>query len=152
MGVLSATASAIATQLGEMSQLEDVAVAVRHLDELDNSEMDALHVSVCPVGADISNLGRNLWQYEARVGVYVSRRAETNADAAYLLAIAEDVIESLKSANTSAAVTELLDAATSVLCTALIIDINTAESMNERNVFRATMEATYKIVKNVAAN
>jgi hypothetical protein len=152
MGVMSSVSSVIASQLETVSELAGVDVAVRHLYEIDNAEMDALHVSVCPRGAEVTSLSRSFWQYEARIGVFVSRRADTNAEATSLMTTTEAIIEKLKASDTSAQLTVMVGATASVVCTAITVDLETDESMHERNVFRATMEATYKIVTNAAAN
>lgn len=136
-------AQAIADEISALSGIEEGACQFRHLHEWDAQYLATLRVAVTPRGMDASNASRAVMSGDYRIGIVVSKRVETNEQASEVMAVAESILIRLK----TSPVLSLPNSAGKVAFLAANLDAVADESINEFNAYRATIEATFKVLQ-----
>lgn len=132
---------ALATSLAGVTwAIESVSVDRRNFVTLDPDDMAAPVMFVTPGSAEIQRIGRNSHQYDYSVSVFVGRHTPTEWDADGMLELAEDALSAIRAhawpAPWAGGVTSPVS---------LGIEINPDDALNERNVWRAVISATYRV-------
>jgi hypothetical protein len=140
--MLSEVVHAVAREIAAMPQVPDAAVVVRHYHEWDAAKLQSLMVAVTPRGADVQNTSRAAVIVDYRVGIVVAKYAATEAEAEDVFVMAESILDGLRQKLTlstgETGQAAFLSAA---------MDLSSDEMLNEQNIYRATIEATYKVLK-----
>lgn len=135
-------ASAVAKAIESLPDMPLNAVQCRMLHEWDGPMLTP-RVAVTPRGLDAQNASRSAMVCDYRVGIYVAKRALSESDAAEVFRIAEIVLDRLR----VSPVLDLPNTAGRVVFLSATMDLSAEETLNEQNVYRALIEATYKLLK-----
>jgi len=110
---------------------------------IDVDQMANPVVFVTPGGADTTLIGRKVWQTDNTALVFVGRRVAVDADVNAMFDLADEIYRLIRShswGNTwPSGITYPVNVA---------IDINPDDALNERNVWRAIITATYREISN----
>jgi len=132
---------ALKTSLAGVSwPIGSVAVDRRNFVAIDPDDMAAPVIFVTPAGVDIQRIGRNSHQYDYAVTVFVGRQAATETAADDMMTLAESVTAAIRA---HAWAQPWAGGVTSPV--ALTVEINPDDALNERNVWRAVIAATYRV-------
>jgi hypothetical protein len=137
---LSDLSQQVATLLADVSGVGSSAVYAANLPELSSDELDSLRVIVVPRGTTMTVTGRSVAIYEHRVGVYLGKRVEDNDAADAMMNLMEAILEQLRASSEA-----IVSSGASF--SEVTVELGNDDSMNERNTFRANIEATYKVVR-----
>lgn len=132
---------ALATSLAGVDwSIDGVAVDRRNFVAIDPDDMAAPVVFVSPAGVDVQRIGRTSHQYDYSVNVFIGRHAPTESAADGMMELAEDALAAIRA---HAWAQPWAGGVTSPV--ALSIEINPEDALNDRNVWRAVISATYRI-------
>lgn len=95
-------------------------------------------IAVVPGGDDLQRVDRTQFQHDYQINVFVGRHTPTDADADEMLDLAEEVVDAIIAHSWD----ELEFPATSPM--EVQIQINPEDGLNDRNVWRAVISATYR--------
>jgi hypothetical protein len=120
--------------------IPSVAVNRRNFVTIDPDDMVSPVMFVTPGSVEIQRIGRNSHQYDYSVSVFVGRQAATESAADGMLSLAEDALSAIRAHSWPA---PWAGGVTSPV--SLGIEINPDDALNERNVWRAVISATYRV-------
>jgi hypothetical protein len=145
MSYLREIADALAASLGEIEWTPaSTTVERKNWASIDVEGMEDPVVYVVPGSADVSRIGRVASQTDYEINVFVGRRVTSDADVDEMLDLADDILRHIK-AHEFDDLEEWPESVTSPQ--SVTIDINPADALNERNVWRAVIVATYRIAE-----
>lgn len=143
MYTISGVCQAVAAAVSGIDGLPTYAVVLRHLHEWDAKKLRKTLVAVSPRGVDLDNVGRNVVGIDCRVSITIARQCLTEADAEEMFLIVEAVLDAIRSDDIGYG-----DGTEGrVVLSSATADFGTEEALNEHNVYRASVEATYRILK-----
>ena len=102
-------------------------------------EMDSPRIAVTPGGDTLERTDRTRFQHDYSVNVFIGRHTPAEADADDMLSLAEEVVDAITA---HAWGEEIEFPATSPMT--VQIEINPDDAVNDRNVWRAVVSATYR--------
>lgn len=138
--MMQALVNDVAAYIGTLQGMESASVSASMLVELSAPDLAVLHVVVQPIQLTVTSASRQSGVSECRLGIYISRHASTNAEAVAVLDAVELVASSLVSHNQS-------HETFSYACTEVAVEPNPDDALNQTNVMKATLEATFKMVR-----
>ena len=109
---------------------------------VDVADMETPVVYVTPGGAEVTRVNRERSQIDYTINVYIGRQAQTDADVDGMIDLASDAMLHIR-AHDWANVEAWPEGVTSPM--AVTIEINPDDALNERNVWRAVIVATYRV-------
>lgn len=140
---LRTIADALASGLSTSATVSSSATVERkNWATIDAADMDQAVVLITPGGIDVQRIGRNAWQSDYTVYVFVGRQCNTDTDVNNTIDLADEVMSLIKKHSWSATVTwpENVLGANSVT-----IEVNPDDALNERNVWRGVITAVYRV-------
>jgi hypothetical protein len=140
---LRTIADALANGLSASASVASSATVERkNWATIDAADMDRAVVLITPGGIDTQRIGRNAWQSDYTVYVFVGRQCNTDADVNGTIDLADEVMTLIKKHSWSEAVTwpENVFGANSVT-----IEVNPDDALNDRNVWRGVISAVYRV-------
>lgn len=140
--MLSQIAQAVASDIAALPDVPPGGCEFRHLHEWDGMNLTSLKVAVTPRGMDASNASRGTLLGDYRVGIVVAKRATTEEEASEVMSVAEAILMRLK----TSPVLEIPNSVGRVAFSSANLDLTADDSLNEYNVYRAAIEATYKVL------
>jgi hypothetical protein len=140
--MLDAVANAVAEVVALAPGVPAGCVAYRYIHEWDAQQLESLCVAVTPRGTDASNASRGTIACDYRVGVVIAKRTLTHNDAAEVFGVAESILDQMRDTLVLPLPNE-----GAVAFISANMDFSSEESLNEQNVYRASIEATYKVLK-----
>jgi hypothetical protein len=141
--MLSQIAVAVADMIAELPDVPPHAVACKHLHEWDAAKLATINVAVSPRGADVQNASRAAATLDYRVGIVIAKAAHSESDAREVFRIAEDVMEKVQGTLS----VNLTNSEGVAAFQSATFDCGGDDMLNEQNIYRATIEATYKVIK-----
>jgi|LakMenEpi03Aug12_release.lakeMendotaPanAssembly.Ray.scaffolds.fasta_scaffold05851_19 hypothetical protein len=132
-GLDAATFASVATQ---------PTVERRNWARVDAADMADPVVFVTPGQADTQRISRGVTQVDYQVLVYIGRRVETEADADDMLDLADEILLYVRAHSWGEQV-QFPEDVTSPQTVS--IAINPDDALNERNVWRAVITASYRV-------
>lgn len=117
-----------------------VAVNRRNFVAIDPDDMVSPVMFVTPGTVDVQRIGKQSHQYDYSVTVFVGRQAATETAADGMLALAEEALTLIRAHDWPQ---PWAGGVTSPV--ALSIEINPDDALNDRNVWRAVISATYRV-------
>lgn len=108
----------------------------------DIDDMSDPVVAVLPGTVETVRVDRTHWQYDYGITVFVGRHAPTEAIADATMDLAEDLVDAIRAHNWSQAVT-WPSGVTSPMEVEVVL--NPDEGLQDRNVWRAVITATYRV-------
>jgi len=141
MSALKEIADALATGLAdhEWESVDDQPTVDRvNWPNYDKQQMTDPVIAVVPGGDDIVRVDRTRHQHDYTVTVFVGRHTPTDADADEMLDLAEEVVDVILAHSWG----ELEFPATSPQ--AIEIQLNPDEAVQDRNIWRAFINVTYR--------
>lgn len=117
-----------------------VAVNRKNFVAIDPEDMVSPVMFVTPGSVEIQRIGRTSHQYDYTVNVFVGRQAATETLADEMLALTENTTAAIRA---HAWPQPWAGGVTSPV--ALTVEINPDDALNERNVWRAVIAATYRV-------
>lgn len=112
------------------------------LEELMQSS--AIRVVVTPRGLDATAGGRSQAARELRAAIFIGGRAASDDAQWQIVDIAEQIVLLFTEGSVTQDVSEALNAPASVAISNISVDLANEDTLNERTVFRAIIEATFK--------
>ena len=140
MSIIADVAKGLTLHLASLPSLSDADVRFRHLEEMDIGSLDTLAVVVTPRGADVLAAARRSGAYDYRVGVFVAARVQDEDEAEEAMEATEAIMEAIH-------LDDWRDPSDRFAFSSMIVALNQDESMSEANLFRATLEVTYKVLR-----
>lgn len=122
--------------------LATTTVQRRNWVTVDVADMANPVIYVTPGGAEVTRVNRGNSQIDYTVNVFIGRQVETDADVDAMIDLASDVLLQIRAHQWENA-GEWPEASTSPMT--VTIDINPDDALNERNVWRAVIVATYRV-------
>lgn len=109
---------------------------------IDAADMDRAVVLITPGGIDVQRIGKNAWQSDYTVYVFVGRQCNTDQEIDNTIDLADDVLTLIKRHVWPASVIwpNAVGSANSVA-----IDVNPDDALNDRNVWRCVISAVYRV-------
>jgi len=110
-----------------------------------NVDVDALsipHIFVVPGNADVTRISRLIMQVDYTVSVFVGRHVQTDSDVDAMLDLADSVMLQVRAHAFGSSIvwpTGVNGPQT------VSIDLNPDDALNERNVWRSVITATYRV-------
>lgn len=101
-------------------------------------DMDSPRIAVTPGGDTMERTDRTRFQHDYAVNVFIGRHTPTEQDADDMLSLAEEVVDAI----TAHSWGEVQFPATSPM--QVQIEINPDDAVQDRNVWRAVVTATYR--------
>lgn len=101
-------------------------------------------MAVVPAGASIERIDRTRHQYDYQVNVFLGRHVQTEAEADDMVDLAEELVDAVRLHSWSAGVVWPSGVTSPV---EVAIDVNPDEALQERNVWRAVVTATYRVFR-----
>jgi hypothetical protein len=122
--------------------VSSTSVSRKNWANIDPTEMASPVVIVVPGGVEISRIGKNVWQSDYTVNVFIGRQVEADGDVDAMLDLANQAVEHLTAHKWPESVSwpDEVKSAQSVT-----IDINPDDAMNDRNSWRAVIAVVYRI-------
>lgn len=108
----------------------------------DIEDMDDARVAVMPATIETSRADRTHWQYDYGIVVFVGRHSPTEALADETMELAEEMVDAIRQHNWDESVT-FPSGVTSPMT--VEFEVNPDEALQDRNVWRAVITATYRI-------
>jgi hypothetical protein len=108
---------------------------------IDAEDMTVPYVIVVPGGADISRISRQNMQADYTVTVFVGRQVQTDSDVDAMLDLTDAVMLQVR-AHSFTGVTWPAGVTSPQTVT---VEINPDDALNERNIWRAVITATYRV-------
>lgn len=145
MSYIRELAQAVADGLGGVtfsSVTEQPAVTRQNWAAVDVSEMANPVIYVTPGEVQVQRVGRGVSQSDYTVTVFVGRHVTTEGGADDMIDLAEEVLLHLR-AHDWGEVTPFPAGVTSPMTVS--ISLNPDDALNDRNVWRAVIEATYRV-------
>jgi hypothetical protein len=143
---LRGIADALASGLQSVTWgITSTVVERRNWANLDVEAMSVPHVFVIPGGADVSRISRTNWQVDYTVTVFVGRQVHADSDVNAMMDLADAVTLQVRAHSFGSAVTWPAGVTSPQ---AVAIDINPDDALAERNVWRAVITATYRVIEN----
>lgn len=140
--MLSEVVRAVAREIAALPGVPDKSVVAKHYHEWDAAKLQSLLIAVTPRGADVQNTSRQAVIVDYRVGIVVAKYAVTEAAEDEVFEMAESILDGLRKRLT---LSTAADGEAAFLSATM--DLSAEEMLNEQNIFRATIEATYKVLK-----
>lgn len=138
-------ADALAASLGEIAWTPaSTTVERKNWVNIDVENMDDPVVYVTPGSADVSRIGRAQTQTDFEIHVFIGRHVTDDAAVDEMLDLANDILRQIK-AHQFDDLESWPEGVTSPQ--AVTIDLNPNDALNERNVWRAVIVATYRIAE-----
>jgi len=129
----------------EIASLPDVplnACEFRHIHEWDMAQLSSVRIAVTPRGLDSSNASRSVLVGDYKIAIVVAKRSNTEEDSSEVLSLAEAILMRLK----ASPVIDLPNTAGRVAFSSAAMDVSADDSLSEFNVYKATIEATFKML------
>lgn len=143
MSYLREIADALAASLGEVTWTPAATTVERkNWTNVDVEQMDDPVVYVVPGSADVSRIGRRQTLTDFQVNVFVGRHVTSDAEVDEMLDLASDILRHIK-AHEFDDLEEWPEGVTSPQT--VTIELNPGDALNERNVWRAVIVATYRV-------
>lgn len=99
-------------------------------------------VAVTPVGVTVTRVDRTIHQHDYQIGVFVGRHTPAEDDADEMIDMLEEVVDLIRAHEWHESVTWPEEVTSP---TAVEVTINPDEALQERNVWRAVVTATYTV-------
>ena len=142
MSVLRDIADALAEGLAAEEFTGTPSVTRANWPTYDVEAMTDPVIVVVPGGVESTRVDRSHWQYDYAINVFVGRHAPTEQIADDTLTLAEDVLDAIRDHAMTA--TFPSGVTSPMTCE---IEINPDEALQERNVWRAVITATYRVFR-----
>jgi hypothetical protein len=123
---------------------ETVTIDRKNWAAVSTEELSDAVIYVVPGNAEATRVGRKITQIDYVVNVFVGRYVENEQQADDMLDLASEVLLLVRAHDWSEAV-DFPENVTSPQ--SVTIDINPDDALNERNVWRAVIQATYRVVE-----
>jgi hypothetical protein len=138
-------ADALATSLdGVTWAIQSTTVERKNWVSIDVESMANPVVYVTPGSADVTRIGRRQTQVDYDVQVFVGRHVTTDQDVDGMLDLANDIFRQVK-AHQFDDIEDWPEGVTSPQT--VTIDLNPDDALSERNVWRAAIVATYRVLE-----
>jgi hypothetical protein len=132
-------ADALAASLEAQTwSLSPITIERKNWVQVDPEQMQNPVVYVVPGSSDVSRIGRVDWQSDHAVNIYVGRHVATDSDIDGMYDLTNQIMTFTRS-HALAGVTSSPQTVT--------VDINPDDALNERNVWRAVITATYRVLE-----
>jgi hypothetical protein len=135
-------ADALADSLDAYSFSLTPAVQRRNWPTYDIEDMAEPVVAVMPGAIETTRANRNYWEYDYAVVVFVGRHAPTEALADATMDLAEEMVDAIRQHDWDEAVTWPAGVTSPMT---VEVTLNPDEGLQERNVWRAVITATYRV-------
>jgi hypothetical protein len=113
----------------------------RNWAAIDVEAMTVPHVIVVPGGAEVTRVSRTHMQFDYTINVFVGRQAHTDSDVDAIMDLADAVMLQVRAHAFAYTVTWPTGVTSPQTVT---IEINPDDALNDRNVWRAVITATYR--------
>lgn len=134
-------ADALAEALQEHAwDISPITIERRNWAAIDTEDMANPVVFVVPGGVDVSRIGRIDWQVDNVVTVFIGRHVTTDAEVDGMYDLADEFTEVIRATDLEGITTPQN----------VSVDINPDDAMNDRNVWRAVITATYRTLSSDA--
>lgn len=143
MGLLKTIPQALADGLDATtftSVVTQPTVARKNWIQIGVEDMANPVIFVTPAAATATRINRDNTQIDYEATVFVGRHVQTESEADAMLDLADELIEAIKAHNWSENVTW----PTGVSFWSLTVEFNPDDALNDRNVWRAVITATYR--------
>jgi hypothetical protein len=140
--MLTQIATAVASEIATLPDVPAGACEFRYIHEWDPTHLSAVRIAVTPRGFDASNASRSVLIGDYRIAIVVAKRASTDADSSEVLGLAEAILMRLK----ISPVLELPNTAGRVVFNSASMDVGSEDALNEFNVYKASIDATFKVL------
>ena len=137
---LRTIAADLAAGLQGRNELSSVSVSNSYYLELSLADMDDTKIVVIPAGEEVEKLDRVSWQHDIRIMVFIGKRCNTDAEVNAAMDLAYTV-QSIIVAH------DWQNTWQTDPSSPLSVDVehNPQEALNERNVFRTVITASYRV-------
>jgi hypothetical protein len=143
MSMATDLSDALAEALAEYSFAETTPTVERkNWPSYDIEDMEDARVAVMPATIETLRVNRTEWQYDYGVVVFVGRHAPTEELADETFALAEEIVDAIRQHDWDEAV-QFPEGVTSPMT--VEFEINPDEALQDRNVWRGLITATYRI-------
>lgn len=140
---LRTIADALASGLSTTTAVSSSATVERkNWATIDAADMDRAVVLITPGSIDTQRIGRDAWQSDYTVHVFVGRQCNTDQDVNDTIDLADEVMTLIKKHSWSEAVTW---PANVYGATSVTIEVNPDDALNDRNVWRGVISAVYRV-------
>jgi hypothetical protein len=141
MSTATDIADALADSLAAYSWAEITPVVERkNWPSYDIEDMDDARIAVMPATIETTRVSRTEWQYDYGIVIFIGRHAPTEELADETQSLAEELVDAIRvhdwEETWPAGVTSPM---------AVEFEINPDEALQERNVWRAVVTATYRV-------
>ncbi len=144
--VLRVIADSLATGLQSVTwSIASTTVERKNWANIDTDAMSVPRVFVIPGSADVTRISRTHMQVDYSVTVFVGQHVQTDAQVDAMLDLADSVMLQVRAHSFGSAVTWPAGVTSPQ---AVAIDINPDDALTERNVWRAVITATYRVIEN----
>ena len=109
---------------------------------IDAADMDRAVVLITPGGIDVQRIGKNAWQSDYTVYVFVGRQCNTDQEINNTTDLADEVLTLIKRHVWPASVIWPNGVGSA---NAVAIDVNPDDALNDRNVWRCVISAVYRV-------
>jgi hypothetical protein len=130
--ISDALAASLATETWSISP---ITIERKNWVQVDPEQMQNPVVYVVPGGSEVSRIGRVNWQSDHAVNIFVGRHVSTDSDIDGMYDLADEMLTFIRSASL---------AGVSTSPQTVTIDVNPDDALNDRNVWRAVITATYR--------
>lgn len=123
---------------------ETITIDRKNWAAVSTEELSDAVIYVVPGNAEATRVGRKITQMDYVVNVFIGRYVENEQQADDMLDLASEVLLLVRAHDWSESV-EFPENVTSPQ--SVTIEINPDDALNERNVWRAVIQATYRVVE-----
>lgn len=123
---------------------ETITIDRKNWAAVSTEELSDAVIYVVPGNAEATRVGRKITQIDYVVNVFIGRYVENEQQADDMLDLASEVLLLVRAHDWSESV-EFPENVTSPQ--SVTIEINPDDALNERNVWRAVIQATYRVVE-----
>jgi hypothetical protein len=140
---LRTIADALASGLSASASVSSSATVDRkNWAAIDAADMDRAAVLITPGGIDVQRIGKDAWQSDYTVYVFVGRQCNTDQEVDGTIDLADEVLSLIKRHNWPASVVWPSGVSSA---NAVSIDVNPDDALNDRNVWRCVISAVYRV-------
>jgi hypothetical protein len=138
-------ADALADSLGAVTwEINTTTVERKNWVSIDVESMSHPVVYVTPGSADVTRIGRRQTQIDYEINVFVGMHVNTDQEVDDMLDLANDIFRQVK-AHQFDDIEDWPEGVTSPQT--VTIDLNPDDALSERNVWRAAIVATYRVLE-----
>ena len=140
---LRTIADALASGLSASASVTSSATVERkNWATIDAADMDRAVVLITPGGIDVQRIGKDAWQSDYTVYVFVGRQCNTDQEVDGTVDLSDEVLTLIKRHNWPASVVWPNGVGSA---NAVAIEVNPDDALNDRNVWRCVISAVYRV-------